>query len=206
MSAKETSHEGLSKPPAGLLPELRQLVPVRPLRYQEHLQLAERQAGRLLQLLDQRAPAVNLAWLTELKEVTVVLQPRWKMEGLSGLTTWHNGRWIIGVNKNNSHARRRFTLCHELKHLLDATRDKITYRDITDGQRELIANYFAACYLMPKMWVRRAWTSGIQDPEALAGLFKVSTEAMQTRLTYLGFIDREPGRSLSSYFRTEQAA
>jgi Zn-dependent peptidase ImmA (M78 family) len=189
-----------------IVSELRSLVPVRPLRYHEHLQLAERQASHLLQLLDQRQPAVELAWLTDLDGVTVVLQPRWKMEGLSGLTTWHEGRWIIGINKNNSHARRRFTLCHELKHLLDATRDKITYRDIDEAQREQIANYFAACYLMPKMWVRRAWTGGIQDPEALAGLFKVSTEAMTTRLTYLGFIDKEAGRALASYFRTELAA
>jgi Zn-dependent peptidase ImmA (M78 family) len=206
MNTNNTRSDRAAKPEPNIIRELRQLLPVRPLRYHEHLQLAERQTSRLLQLLDQRTPAVDLAWLTELDGVTVVLQPRWQMEGLSGLTTWHDGRWIIGVNKNNSHARRRFTLAHELKHLIDATRDKITYRDITDNQREQIANYFAACYLMPKMWVRRAWTGGIQDPEALAGLFKVSTEAMTTRLTYLGFIDREPGRSLASYFRTELAA
>jgi hypothetical protein len=42
----------------------------------------------------------------------------------------------IGVNKGNPHARRRFTLCHEVKHVLDADRDKITYKDLTPEQRE----------------------------------------------------------------------
>jgi Zn-dependent peptidase ImmA (M78 family) len=58
-----------------------------------------------------------------------VLQPRWKMDGLSGMSSFDDGHWVIGVNKGNPHARRRFTLCHELKHVLDADRDKITYKN-----------------------------------------------------------------------------
>jgi Zn-dependent peptidase ImmA (M78 family) len=125
------------------------------------------------------------------------------MDGLSGLTTWEDGRWVIGVNKGNPPSRRRFTLCHEFKHALDANRDTITYQNIAEWQRERIADYFAACYLMPKAMLRRAWTSGIQDPEALAGLFKVSAEAMDTRLKHLQFIDSEPERPTTSYFRRQ---
>lgn len=168
----------------------------------EHQRIAERQATRLLRLLGQTGPAVDLAWLTTMKRVTVALLPRWKMEGLSGMTTWDNNHWVIGINKGNPHARRRFTLCHEFKHALDANRDRVTYRHINDNQRELIADYFAACLLMPKTWLRRAWTSGIQDPEALAGLFNVSLPAMQRRLRYLGYLDDEPDRATASYFRS----
>jgi Zn-dependent peptidase ImmA (M78 family) len=188
-----------------VLDELRKMMPLRPLRMHEHLVIAERQATHLNRLLDQRGPSVDLAWITRLEAVTVVLQPRWKMDGLSGMTVWSDGRWVIGVNKGNSHSRRRFTLGHEFKHLLDATRDKVTYRNINPAQREVIANYFAACYLMPKAWVRRAWTGGLQDVEGLAGLFNVSVEAMKTRLTYLGFIDSEPDRQVATYFRTDTA-
>lgn len=195
-----------NSPSPDVIKELRAVLPLRALTYYEHLQLAERQAIELHRLLDQRGPAADLSWLTELPNVTVVLQPRWQMERLSGLTTWHEGRWVIGINKGNSHTRRRFTLMHEFKHLLDATRDRVTYKAITEDQGELIANYFAACYLMPKAWVRRAWTRGLQDPEALAGLFKVSTEAMTNRLTYLGFLDSETDRPLASYFRRETLA
>jgi Zn-dependent peptidase ImmA (M78 family) len=185
-----------------VLATLRKMVPTRRLRVYEHLTLAERQTTKLHELLGQRAPAADLSWLMGLTKIRVVLLPRWKMDGLSGMTTWDDGRWVIGVNKGNAHARRRFTLCHEFKHALDANRDKLTYQGITAAQRERIADYFAACYLMPKLWLRRAWTSGIQDPEALAGLFGVSQVAMQHRLRYLGFVDDEPERPAITYFRT----
>jgi Zn-dependent peptidase ImmA (M78 family) len=180
---------------------LRRVLPGRPLKPYEHLLLAEQQAIALHGLLKQTGPPADLSWLTSLKKITVVLQPRWKMDGLSGMTTWDDGHWVIGINKGNPHARRRFTLSHELKHVLDADRDKITYRGIRPAQREQIADYFAACYLMPKLWLRRAWTGGLQDPEALAGLFVVSLPAMEKRLKYLGFLNDEPERSVASYFR-----
>ena len=126
------------------------------------------------------------------------------MDGLSGMTTWADGHWVIGVNKGNAHARRRFTLCHEFKHVLDAHRDKLTYQGITDEQRERIADYFAACYLLPKSMLRKVWMGGLQDPEALAGLFKVSRQAMDKRLSYLQFVDAQPDRPTASYFRRQR--
>src|SRR5829696_1868182 len=187
--------------PDNVLTLLRRLLPTRKLRLFEHQVIAEQQAIKLHELLGQTGPPADLGWLTKLKKITVVLQPRWKMDGLSGISSWDDGHWVIGVNKGNPHARRRFTLCHELKHVLDADRDKITYKGLTAEQREAVADYFAACYLMPKLWLRRAWTRGIQDPDALAGLFNVSQPAMEKRLRYLGFIDDEPNRSIASYFR-----
>jgi Zn-dependent peptidase ImmA (M78 family) len=187
--------------PDNVLTQLRRLLPTRKLRLFEHQVIAEQQATKLHELLNQSRPPADLSWLTKLKNITVVLQPRWKMDGLSGMSSFDDGQWVIGVNKGNPHARRRFTLCHELKHVLDADRDKITYTALTAEQREAVADYFAACYLMPKLWLRRAWTRGIQDPEALAGLFNVSRPAMEKRLRYLGFVDDEPNRAVASYFR-----
>jgi hypothetical protein len=176
-------------------------MPIRRLTYWEHIVIAERQATRLHDLLGQTGPAADLGWVTHLDKVTVVLIPRYKSFGSSGVTTLQNGRWAIGISKYEPHARRRFTLAHELKHYLDGPRDNVTYGSITKEQRELIANHFAACYLMPKMWLRRCWTRGLQDVEALAGLFVVSAPAMEKRLQYLGFIDSHPDRTVASYFR-----
>lgn len=186
-----------------LLRKLRTTMPIRALAYYEHLIIAERQATQLLAELEQTEPGVSLDWLTDdsLKNVDVVMTPRWRMESLSGMTTWRDGRWVIGINKGQPQARRRFTLAHEWKHVIDAHRDKITYQKITPDQRERIADYFAACYLMPKLWVRRVWARGLQDPEALAGLFKVSEPAMRRRLTYLQYLDDEPHRPTKTYFR-----
>jgi hypothetical protein len=192
-------------PGVGLLAKLRRTMPIRPLAYYEHLIIAERQATQLHGLLSQQEPGVSLDWLTDgsLGNIDVVMTARWRMDSLSGMTTWRDGRWIIGINKSQPHPRRRFTLCHEFKHVLDAHRDKITYARLTPDQRERIADYFAACYLMPKMWLRRAWTSGLQDPEALAGLFKVSLPAMEKRLKYLQYLDDHPDRPTTSYFRRQ---
>lgn len=195
------NHASSEAAPDNVVSPLRRLLPTRQLRLFEHLIIAEHQATKLHELLKQVGPPADLRWLTTLKNITVVLQPRYKMDGLSGMSTWDDGHWVIGVNKGNPHVRRRFTLCHELKHVLDADRDKITYQGLTPEQRELIADYFAACYLMPKLWLRRVWTRGIQDTDALAGLFTVSQPAMEKRLRYLGFIDNEPNRAIASYFR-----
>ena len=119
------------------------------------------------------------------------------------MSTWQDSRCVITVNRGDPPARRRFTLCHEFKHVLNANRDSITYKRISAPQRELIAHYFAACYLMPKPLLRHAWTSGIQDPEALAGLFKVSNDAMRRRLTHLQYLDDDTVRPTTSYFRQQ---
>lgn len=202
----QSSRENDKQQPAerrdDVIGRLRHMMPLRALTYWEHRTLAERQATRLLELLDQTGPAADLGWLTKLSRVKIVLVPQWRMDGLSGMTTWKDDQWLIGVNKGNPPARRRFTLAHELKHALDANRDTVTYRAIDDVHRELIADYFAACYLMPKTWLRRAWTRGLQDPEALAGLFKVGRQAMDKRLLDLGYIDKDTDRTVASYFRT----
>lgn len=195
--------------PRTIVRELRALVPHRPLTLGESYTLAEKQANRALQLAEQKQPDVNLGWVLELPRVEVQLSPRFKMDGLSGFTTFSHGRYVVMVNRNDSHARRRFTLAHELKHLLDYTAAPVIHKGLGHGdparaeqQIEHICNHFAACLLMPRMWLKRAWFNGVQDVSALAGLFNVSEEAMTKRLSFLGFLD-DPERPLRTYFRRE---
>lgn len=190
--------------------ELRALIPHRQLTLGESYTLAERQATRTLQILGQTEPDVNLGFVLTLPRVDVHLAPRFKMDGLSGFTTFSHGRYVIMVNKNDSHARRRFTLAHELKHLLDYTAAPVIHRGLGYGdsarqaqQIENICNHFAACLLMPRPWLKRAWANGVQDVSALAGLFNVSEEAMERRLRYLGYLEDAP-RPLKTYFRRSE--
>ncbi|MEO6318843.1 MAG: ImmA/IrrE family metallo-endopeptidase, partial [Acidimicrobiales bacterium] len=55
---------------------------------------------------------------------------------------------------------------------------------------ERLCDYFAACLLMPRSWVKQAYGSGVQDVVALAERFEVSPQAMQVRLLQLGLVDR----------------
>jgi len=190
-----------------ILRELRTLVPHRALSIGESHVLAEKQANYALQLTGQNGPDVNLGWILELPRVEVQLAPRFKMDGLCGFTTFSRGRYVIMVNKNESHTERRFTLAHEAKHLLDYTAAPVIHRTLGYGdvnrqtqQVEDICEHFAACLLMPRTWLKRAWASGVQDVPALAGLFNVSEEAMEKRLRFLGYIDDDP-RPLRAYFR-----
>ena len=193
---------------SGLVREVRAIVPVRPLGLGEAYSIAERQATKTLERLDIRQPGQSLAWVTELPRVDVRLVPRYKMNGLSGVTSYSRGRYLVLVNKNDAHARRRWTLAHELKHLLDYTKAKAMYKQLgygdkarQDQQIERICNHFAASLLMPRTWVKRAYGNRIQDVTALAGLFNVSEEAMHIRLQFLGITDHEPGRPTRSFFR-----
>jgi Zn-dependent peptidase ImmA (M78 family) len=56
-----------------------------------------------------------------------------------------------------------------------------------DEAAERMCDYFAACLLMPRSWVKRLWAAGgTQETEALAATFVVSPAAMSRRLQELG--------------------
>ena len=87
--------------PDNVLTVLRRLLPTRTLRLFEHQTVAEQQTSKLYELLNEAGPPADLGWLTKLKNITVVLQPRWKTDGLSGMSSFDDGHWAIGVNKGN---------------------------------------------------------------------------------------------------------
>jgi Zn-dependent peptidase ImmA (M78 family) len=81
-------------------------------------------------------------------------------------------------------------LAHEFKHVLDdPVIDHMSAHLGPQQQRqraERLCNYFAACMLMPRAWVKHDWGEGLQNNRALARRYYVSTEAMETRLSELG--------------------
>ena len=117
-------------------------------------------------------------------------------------------KWAIVVNKSHSAVRRRFTIAHELGHLLlhgykSAHADrafKVRLRDSHSSEgsvlEEVEANRFAAELLMPTHLLRQklanhsieyAPAGGSADREIahLAREFNVSTQALQIRLSTL---------------------
>jgi Zn-dependent peptidase ImmA (M78 family) len=127
----------------------------------------------------------------------------------SGFALREAGRWIIGVNTSTSPRRQRFTIAHELGHLLlHEGRPLITdysvlvsKRDDTSStgtdKEEIEANGFAAAILMPRDLVVTELSKELDLGEAssrdeliarLARIFNVSTEAMGYRLINLNII------------------
>jgi hypothetical protein len=186
----QPSNRGLAR---SQLAELRALVPCRPLTFSDARVLAERQANHLLRSVGLEGPPFPLSVIADLPRVDVQIVPSLPA---SGATRWSRGMWRIRANGSEAPTRIRFTVCHELKHALDARDESIIFsRFGTRPDRELaiemICDHFAACLLMPKRWVKRYWGNGTQDIAALAWHFEVSPQAMRYRLTELGLLDEQ---------------
>ena len=125
--------------------------------------------------------------------------------------TKDDGTQVIVVHNNKKQSyekRKRFTMAHELGHLLlkhgnplDISKNVILFRDDSTSRgsdwMEVEANYFAASLLMPegilyseiKKLKNDSKSSSIteDDVKSLADTFEVSSIAMSIRLSNLGF-------------------
>jgi IrrE N-terminal-like domain len=166
---------------------LRKLSPGRPLSWSEAHSVAERQATKLLGLLYIDEPPVPQFVISSLPGIVVDRRPNWPTDGMSVKGPKH---WRIVLNANGSRQRQRFSLAHEFKHVLDDPVVDRIFRHlspVSQRQRaERLCNYFAACLLMPRAWVKRDWGEGLRQPHELARRYYVSVEAMSTRLSELG--------------------
>ena len=176
---------------ANELRQLRDIVPIRPLTMIEALQIAERQATKLLELAGVDAAPVPESVISKLPRVQV---ERMVPSPVAGASQWSRGRWLILVNGTDPIGRQRFTLAHELKHVIDSKFDGVplypAIGDLTSRERtESVCDYFAGCLLMPRPWVKRSWREGPQEVVALARQFEVSRQAMQVRLQQIGLIE-----------------
>jgi predicted transcriptional regulator len=200
--------------PATIVRELRSLMPVRQLETHEARSVAERQATKLLELLNMSEAPVDVSLLADLPRIEVRVDARLARLGISGLSESSRGQWCITINPADAPTRRRFTLAHELKHVLDHPYVRTLYPRCPEQENpaaEKVCDYFAACLLMPRPWVKRLWTTGYQDVDEMAAYFRVSPAAMSFRLQQLGIIERH-GRcgtlrqnQVHRYFRTATA-
>ena len=180
-------------------------MPTRPLTQSEALRIAELQAGRFLELGGVTEPPVPEGLIAGLPRVVV---ERIGALPMSGYTTWLRGRWLIVLNHAEPLTRQRFSLFHEFKHLLDHPFITEAYRQVQgqspENWAETVCDYFAACVLMPKAWVKRSYCyEGMQQLPTLARQFGVSQVAMRTRLLHLGLLEPAPR---CRYYRRESDA
>jgi predicted transcriptional regulator len=97
--------------------------------------------------------------------------------------------YIIYVNADHHEHRRRFTIAHELAHLIlhksyigDGITDDMLYRSGLSNKIEAHANRLAADILMPWSLLDPLIDSGVTDIGELAKRFRVSKSAMSIRL------------------------
>ena len=174
-----------------ILATLRHLIPDRMnISAREALRVAEIQAAKLLKLHDIDEPAIPSEVITSLPRIKVVSAEL----PVSGTSHWNGTTWIIALNLSESRGRRRFTLAHEFKHIIDHGYAKRLYaatsRSSADRLAEQAADYFAGCLLIPRRLLKRAWGNGLQDPVDLAAHFDVSIPAIHVRLAQTGLTEQ----------------
>ena len=187
---------------SSLLFQLRSLMPMRPLYQGEALRIAELQANRLL-------AACGITSAGTPSTIILLSFPNLRVSKrsdlpASGLAVWYKPHWQVYLNAHEPSVRQRFSLFHELKHVLDHPVIGSCYPSATNAssekRAELVADYFAACVLMPKRFVRSAYFQGQHNVEELAAVFGVSPVAMTFRLQQLGTsislvaVSRDQGR------------
>jgi Zn-dependent peptidase ImmA (M78 family) len=113
---------------------------------------------------------------------------------------------LIGVNSSHAPTRQRFTIAHEIGHLVMHKGQemfidrfaRVNWRNGESNREEMEANAFAAELLMPRKFVEQHVEKALASskhvsPQSLvadlAKSFKVSPEAMSYRLSNLGILD-----------------
>jgi Zn-dependent peptidase ImmA (M78 family) len=128
---------------------------------------------------------------------------------LLGLAGNYQGEFVIVTNSSEILSREIFTLAHEIGHMqlhLNGQNSLVLDKTISEDQEnETEANYFAACFLMPKDAIEKYIENILPSiPSEFSGLdiarlqieFNVSYEALITRLTALNIIDSKKSDEL----------
>jgi len=104
---------------------------------------------------------------------------------------WHiRDGWVIQLRENDTSAKKRLTLFHEVFHILAHRKAIIVFRKRgceVGSFNELLADYFAACVLMPRKWIKEKW-SKVKDLNQLAKIFNVPKPLMWFRLREIGLV------------------
>lgn len=170
-----------------VIAELRKLMPRRSVTWSEAYSVAERQAARLLQLMRVDEPPVPMFVVSSLAGITVDRRADWPT---SGMAVAHGPGWRIVLCASEPRQRQRYSLAHELKHVLDAPFDEQLYGYLPAAKRkqraETICNHFAACLMMPRAWIKRDFCHGYQSSSKLARRYYMSHPAVTRRLAELG--------------------
>lgn len=147
--------------------------------------------NRRLLGLKPNEPVVNIFSLLEKKGIVIIEfdDVSEKFDGVSFKTD--SGTPVIIINKNFSNDRKRFTIAHELGHLLMHIIEDFpipTYRN--EKTKEGEANIFASEFLMPESAIKGSLVNlRLHDLASLKKYWRTSKQSLIRRAKDLGCID-----------------
>ncbi|HEV8654476.1 MAG TPA: ImmA/IrrE family metallo-endopeptidase [Candidatus Limnocylindria bacterium] len=158
--------------------------------------LAELKAMALLAQARITRPPVDPDECAVAAGVAIVNYMHMQSERSALLMQSHEGIVAILVNQDHAPVRQRFSVAHEIGHWV-LERAPVTHelrpiaaRGHAYDSMEHVCDYFAACLLMPRKWIRDRIEWGMTNGE-LRRAFEVSQPALVARLRELGYYARE---------------
>lgn len=170
---------------------------------------AEREANRIIVEMGINSPPVMIEDIARRHGAKIHYEPFEGDDDISGVLYNDEKNCIIGINSSHSRTRQRFTIAHELGHLLLHNKKffvdkavKVSFRDkrssMAIDNNEIEANQFAAEILMPRAMIEKEISKLISKKNIvrnkdlligqLADKFDVSTQSMEFRLNNLGIL------------------
>ncbi len=106
--------------------------------------------------------------------------------------TWRlSDCWVVQLNSNDLPARKRFTLYHEIFHILAHCKATPVFQKKGSGREgyfnEILADHFAGIILMPQKWLVKKWAE-TKDLDQMAAIFDVPKQVMWFSLNRLRLI------------------
>jgi len=155
--------------------------------------LAHETAKKLLSDAGISSPPIKIQLLLHYlkKNSKMHIMERDFAKDVSGVTlTDEFGESFIGYRGEDHVHRQRFTVAHELGHVILGHTHPRSYGEVKKSDSCLEANEFAAELLMPLGFLKADINAGISDPRKLSGRYGVSEEAMWIKLKNSGLIGK----------------
>jgi len=104
-------------------------------------------------------------------------------EDTDGIQVTKGDKAMIGYNKTQHMHRQRFTVAHEIGHLLlGHTKENFVLDLSSNKPEEIEANQFAAELLMPLKMLKKSFQNGKVDVKRITKIYNVSEEMVWWRL------------------------
>ena len=132
------------------------------------------------------APVSNLMELLEDKGVRILEVDL--PEQFDGLSAWAEVTPVISVNRNHDLVRKRFTIVHELAHLI------LNFGECSHGDLEKLCHNFAGAFMVPKekmieeLGPQRSRVTFL-ELKKLKGIYGISLMALMVRAKNIGIVN-----------------
>ncbi len=154
-------------------------------------QLVRRLAQRYVKEAGIDRPPVPNSLITHAESGVPIEVRQVPLKAYRGAVWRLSNSWVVQLNSNDSTARQRFTLFHEIFHILAHSKATPVFKkagcDLEGSFNEMLADHFAAACLLPDKLLKKMW-SKIKDVNKMAALFDAPRTVMWLALRVMGLI------------------